>query len=175
MRPTATETRRLLAEMRDADLARHLGLSRERVRQIRARTGIPAPPRPAETRREAAVAALKAGADPETVATQLGVAASTVRKYGQQAGLHTKAEPAPHGTRAAYARHHRHGEEPCDACREANRLARPGARADDARRQRVLDMLSSGATVEQVAAATGMHPMWVRRHGRAAGILRADQ
>ena len=27
---------------------------------------------------------------------------------------------APCGTTAAYARHLRHGEQPCDACREAN-------------------------------------------------------
>lgn len=24
----------------------------------------------------------------------------------------------PHGTRAAYARHYRHGEQPCEACRQ---------------------------------------------------------
>lgn len=28
--------------------------------------------------------------------------------------------PAPCGTTAAYARHLRHGEQPCQACREAN-------------------------------------------------------
>lgn len=28
--------------------------------------------------------------------------------------------PAPCGTTAAYARHLRHGEPPCDACRKAN-------------------------------------------------------
>ena len=28
--------------------------------------------------------------------------------------------PAPCGTTAAYARHLRNGEQPCDACREAN-------------------------------------------------------
>lgn len=29
-------------------------------------------------------------------------------------------EPLPCGTTAAYARHLRNGEQPCDACREAN-------------------------------------------------------
>lgn len=37
----------------------------------------------------------------------------------QQSHLQLK----PHGTVAAYRRHARHGEQPCDLCKDANRLA----------------------------------------------------
>lgn len=171
MRPTASEMSRLLADMRDADLARHLGVSRERVRQIRARTGIPPPPSQAAIRRERAVAALAAGTDPATVATQLGVSLSTIDRYRVAAGLNARGRAlAPCGTRSAYERHRYHGETACAACREANRVWFGGAAAD-ARRLRVVELLTSGRSVDEVAAVTGMHSSWVRRHGRAAGVL----
>lgn len=171
MRVTASEMRRLLTDMRDADIARHLGVSRERVRQIRARTGIPLPPSTAATRREEAVAALKAGATPAQVAAELGVSRSTVSRYRTAAGFPARrGELAPCGTRTAYARHLRWGETPCGPCREANRLARPGAVAADVRRQRVRQLLAEGRPVDEVAAVTGMSVAWVRRHARAAGL-----
>jgi hypothetical protein len=37
--------------------------------------------------------------------------------------------PAPHGTEAAYKRHLRHKEEPCDACRAAHRELQKAKRA----------------------------------------------
>jgi hypothetical protein len=36
---------------------------------------------------------------------------------------------APHGTPAAYLRHLRHGDEPCEPCREANAKAKRGQKA----------------------------------------------
>ncbi|MEU4296439.1 hypothetical protein [Kitasatospora aureofaciens] len=36
---------------------------------------------------------------------------------------------APHGTPAAYARHLRHGDEPCEPCRQANAEAKRGQNA----------------------------------------------
>lgn len=41
-------------------------------------------------------------------------------------------EPRPCGTSAAYVRHLRRGQQPCDACREANRLDKKGLRANGA-------------------------------------------
>jgi hypothetical protein len=42
---------------------------------------------------------------------------------GLMTGTHhagvTWADPRPHGTIAAYRRHYRHGEKPCEACRQA--------------------------------------------------------
>jgi hypothetical protein len=36
----------------------------------------------------------------------------------------------PHGTAAAYARHLKHGDEPCDACRAANAEQKRGQKAN---------------------------------------------
>lgn len=45
---------------------------------------------------------------------------------------------SPCGTRTAYKRHRRHGEDPCDACREASRIAnrKYGEQYNEKRRER---------------------------------------
>jgi uncharacterized protein (DUF3084 family) len=56
-------------------------------------------------------------------------AIEVLEKYGFTWPLATKEPPRrwvqPCGTRAAYQRHQRHGETPCDTCREASRNYRP--------------------------------------------------
>jgi len=64
------------------------------------------------------------------LATQVTCATCVAKPSGYQ-----WSDPQPHGTPAAYRRHYRHGEKPCEACRQAeNRRwqSRRAARADRA-------------------------------------------
>jgi hypothetical protein len=50
-------------------------------------------------------------------------------------------ELKPCGTIAAYQRHRRHGEDPCEPCREANRAhSGPATRARNAAVRRLIDI-----------------------------------
>ena len=62
------------------------------------------------------------------------------------------ADVRPHGTLAAYRRHYRHGEQPCEDCRQANARAcaerAPGANAR--RREQYRRLRDAGMTRDQI-------------------------
>lgn len=64
---------------------------------------------------------------------------------------------SPHGTAAAYRRHLRHDEKPCDACTEAEarrQFARPGKDAWNARRrERYAAARAAGLSYDEAHAA----------------------
>ena len=63
---------------------------------------------------------------------------------------------SPHGTRAAYRRHLRHGERACEACLDAERGTQAGPRWDaynDRRRERYAQGRAAGLTREQAHSA----------------------
>ena len=63
------------------------------------------------------------------------------------------ADVRPHGTLAAYRRHYRHGEQPCEDCRQANARAsadRGREQANARRREQYRRLRDAGMTRDQI-------------------------
>jgi hypothetical protein len=85
--------------------------------------------------------------DPLMAAMEAEAAADMLALAPEGADVAAKPWLKPHGTRAAYRRHHRHGEPPCDLCRDAHN---EWARAVNQPRRNVARAL---AAAEQALAA----------------------
>ncbi len=101
----------------NADIARDLGVSRERVRQVRAKLGIAPVLRPVAFE-IALQAAGRLGAEPDvTLAAELGVRTDAIRAAREHLGIEVHHPQAAHGTRNRYVNGCR-----CAACAEAARV-----------------------------------------------------
>jgi hypothetical protein len=162
MAMTEAELCRILGQR---DAAQALGVSRQRVHQLRRRHGVAAPR--AEAKAAQVVRLLRRGLSPADAAAVVGCSASWARRLRRTYGIPVRPRPTYCGTRAGYAAHLRRQEPACLACLAANRVAPGQGRPERAERRRmVMALLGQGVEPEVVARATGMTLPWVRRMAR---------